>query len=527
MPARAQAPLRPRGIDVLRYRFEIALPDTGDTIRAAATIVFTRAAAAPDTLDLDLVGLAVDSAYPLPAPASAAPSRFAYDGRVLRIPLAPRAGGAPDSVAVFYHGAPGDGLSIHPDGHGREAAFADDWPDRARRWLPTVDDPADKAEVSWRVVAPAGWRVVANGRPAGRGEVVGGRGWWAYEQRRPIPTYTMVVGAGRMSVSRHRPVVSGGDTIPIEVWAEPEDSAYADSVPFRRATEIVETLQRLVGPFPYEKLAHVESSTRYGGMENSTAIFYAEAPYLRRRMGEGVVRHETAHQWFGDAVTERDFHELWLSEGFADYFAVVVAAAQDGDSLLKPGMAGLARGYFASPVVARPVIDTAETVLTHLLNANSYNKGAWVLHMLRGTIGDSAFWRGIRAYYRTWRDSSVTTAELQRAMEGAAGRPLGWFFDQWLRRPGYPRLEVTWRWDAPARRAEVSVVQVPPAAWGLFRLPAVALELRDGSRVLARRTVDLSAARQTVQVDLARVPTDVAVDPDGQWLLTAAVRSAP
>jgi aminopeptidase N len=359
------------------------------------------------------------------------------------------------------------------------------------------------------------------------GREPGGRGWWEFEERRPIPTYTMVLGASRLTVSAHRLAVSGRDTIPIEVWAEPEDSAFADAVPFRRATEVVETLQRLVGPFPYEQLAHVESSTRYGGMENSTAIFYAERGYTSRRMGEGVVRHETAHQWFGDAVTERDFHELWLSEGFADYFALVVGAALDGDSVLRRGMAGLARGYLDSRVVERPVIDTAVTDLTDLLDANSYNKGAWVLHMLRGTIGDSAFWRGIRDYYRTWRDSSVTSADFERSMETASGRDLGRFFGQWLRRPGYPRLDVAWRWDAAGRRVVVDIAQVQPAAWGVFDLPSVALELRDGARVVARRSVPVSAARQTVTVDLPASPTAVVVDPDGQWLLTTAVRSAP
>jgi len=92
-----------------------------------------------------------------------------------------------------------------------------------------------------------------------------------------------------------RPVINGHETIPIEIWTYPEDSAFADSVPFRRATEIVEVMQRLIAPFPYEKLAHVQSSTKFGGMENSSAIFYAEKPYVERKMGEGVVRHETAH----------------------------------------------------------------------------------------------------------------------------------------------------------------------------------------------------------------------------------------
>ena len=524
--ALAQANARRPGTDIVSYGFQIVLPDTGTVIRAQATVVFRRRPGAPDTLALNLVGLTVDSAGYHPAPGSASFSRrpFEYDGHLLRLALPPRPLDRDENVTVFYHGSPGDALLIRPDGRGRKAAFADDWPDRARHWLPTVDDPADKAEVLWLVGAPAGWKVVANGRLARSGQSPDGRSWWAFEEHHPIPTYTMVIGAGAMAVSRRRPAVVDGDTVPIEVWTEPEDSAWADSVPFRRAPEIVETMQRLVGPFPYEKLAHVESSTRYGGMENSTAIFYAEQPYVARRLGEGVVRHETAHQWFGDAVTERDFHELWLSEGFADYFGLVVGAALDGDSVLARGMAALARGYLRSPEVDRPVIDTAVSEWTRLLNANSYNKGAWVLHMLRGTVGDSAFWRGIRDYYRTYRDSSVTSAEFQRVMERASDQRLDWFFAQWLRQPGYPQLDVTWGWDSTSRRLGLDVAQVQPAAWGLFALPGVTLELMSGARVLARRTVSLSAARQSVQLDLREPPTEVRVDPDGAWLLTAQVR---
>jgi aminopeptidase N len=527
--AMAQESARRPGIDVVSYGFQIVLPDTGHTIHAQATIVFRRSPEARDTLVLNLVGLTVDSVGSQDPQRSSPFSRrpFDYDDRLLRIALPPRPLDQIENVAVFYHGAPGDGLLIRPDGRGREAAFADNWPDRARHWLPTVDDPADKAEVLWLIGAPAGWRVVANGRLARSGHSPNGRSWWAYEEHHPIPTYTLVIGAGRMAVSRHRAAVADGDTVPIEVWTEPEDSAWADSAPFHRATEIVETMQRLVGPFPYEKLAHVESSTRYGGMENSTAIFYAEQPYVARRLGEGVVRHETAHQWFGDAVTERDFHELWLSEGFADYFDLVVRTALDGDSLLARGMAAVARGYLRSPDVNRPVIDTAVTELTRLLNANSYNKGAWVLHMLRGLIGDSSFWRGIRDYYRIYRDSSVTSADFQRVMERASNQPLDWFFTQWLRQPGYPQLDVAWRWDAASRRVTLDIGQAQPAAWGLFRLPAVMMEFLSGAGVLARRTVSVSAARETAQLDLPGPPTDVRVDPDGALLLTAQVRRQP
>jgi aminopeptidase N len=490
-------------------------------------VVFRRAPGSPDTLALDLVGLRVDSvgSHGDDRAAPYTPRAFAYDGSRLRIALPRRASDAPENVSVFYHGTPLDGLIIRTDARGRRSAFGDNWPERARGWLPTVDSPADKAEVLWLVSAPRDWRVVANGRLARQGRSPDGRSWWAYEEHRPIPTYTMVIGAAPFAVSRRRPSVSGGDTVPIEVWAYPEDSAWADSVPFRRVTEIVETLQQLVGPFPYEKLAHVESATRYGGMENSAAIFYAEQGYVARTMGEGVVRHETAHQWFGDAVTERDFHDLWLSEGFATYLDLVVGAALDGDSVLTRGMRDEAQHYMGTREVDRPVIDSSVSRLTELLDANSYNKGAWVLHMLRGLLGDSAFWRGIREYYRTYRDSSVASADFQRVMERASGRALDWFFAEWLRQPGYPQLDVAWRAERSGR-VTLEVRQVQPAAWGRYAIPAVPVEFRRDGHVVGRHTFDLRAqsAPQFVRVTLDGSPDAVGVDPAGTLLMTARVR---
>jgi len=524
LPARAQ---EPPGLRVHSYHFDIALPDSGAGFSGRAAIGFLRAGAGDDTLRLDLVGMAVDSVTSVPT-SQAVP--FSYDGRMLRIALPPKpeAGSSTEAVLVGWHGVPRDGLIFGTTPAGRRAAFGDNWPQRARYWFPSVDDPAQKAQVRWTVTVPPGWQAVANGRLEGRRTDAAGREQYDYREIHPIPTYTMVVGATRMTVSRHRPLISGSDTIPMEVWAYPEDSAFADSVPFRRVTEVVETLQRIIGPFPYRKLAQVESSTRYGGMENSSAIFYAEQMYARRTMREGVVRHETAHQWFGDAVTERDFHHLWLSEGFASYFDLVAGAAMDGDSVLTRGMRGDAASYMRSRDVDRPVLDTAVTDLMQLLDANSYQKGAWVLHMLRGLVGDSAFFTGIRAYYRTYRDSSVTSDDFRRTMEAASGRDLGWYFDQWLRQPGYPQLDVTWRYDARAREAVLDVAQVQPAAWGTFRLPVTVVELSDGARVLARRTVELSAARaQTLRIPIDAPPAAVRVDPDGALLLTATVRRGP
>jgi aminopeptidase N len=334
----------------------------------------------------------------------------------------------------------------------------------------------------------------------------------------------MVIGVGRFSVSRHHPLLRGRDSVPIQVWTLPGDSAFADSGPFRRATEIAETLQRLIGPFPYEKLAHVESSTRYGGMENASAIFYPGKPYADHTMREGVVRHETAHQWFGDAVTERAWADLWLSEGFASYFDLVTGAALDGDSVLEAGMARDAASYFASGVLDRPVIDTAEHEPTKLLNANSYQKGAWVLHMLRRLVGDSAFFRGIRDYYRVYRDSTATSVDLQRMVERAAGgRDLEWFFHQWLRQPGFPRLAARWRFEPADRRVRIDLEQVQPDAWGLFRLPRLEVEAVTAAGTPVRRVFSMDGRTAIAFIEMDEPPAGIRIDPDARLLLTATV----
>ena len=319
-PAVAQRP----ALHVTSYAFSILIPDTGANISALASVSYRAPTA--DTLRLNLVGLTVDSVR-----TTQRATPYSYDGQILRVPVGPSDSSA--TIQIIYHGIPRDGLFIGTDRRGRRVAFADNWPERARYWLPVVDRPAAKAAVSFHVDMPASWRAIANGDLVGCNviRIDHAAGFCDWHERWPIPAYTMVVGAGRFTVSRHRPIIHGSDTIPITVWTYPEDSAFADSFPFRRATEIVEVMQRLIAPFPYEKLAHVQSSTKFGGMENSSAIFYAEKPYVDRRMGEGVVRHETAHQWFGDAVTEPEWAHLWLSEGFASYFDLVIGAALDGD----------------------------------------------------------------------------------------------------------------------------------------------------------------------------------------------------
>jgi len=509
--------------NILHYDFHITIPDTGTAFHARARVHF-RPMVPDGKLVLDLTdSLAVTAVTAVTTGATGASAgravRFTHAGDRL---IVDRWGAVGDSlvVEIAYGGHAPDALAISDNPYGARAAFADDWPNRAHNWLPVEDHPGDKATVAWTIDVPAGWSAVANGRFVDTLRLASGRSRWRYDESRRVPAYTFVIGAGRMAVT---PLVTAGG-VRQGVWTFPEDSAFAVDGPFRRVDAIVDSLASYIGPFPYEKLAHVESSTRFGGMENSSAIFYAQRGYGSRRMGEGVVVHETAHQWFGDAVTEADWHHLWLSEGFATYFAALFYELAGDTATFRQRMADAKAAYLRSEVVERPVLDFPVTDYMALLNANNYQKGGWILHMLRGIVGDDAFRRGVRDYYATYRDSTALSSDLQAVMERASGEDLGWFFTQWLTQPGYPRLLVTvTRPTGSQEQATVTLRQTQPDAWGTFRIP-VRVDVVD-TRTGERGTVTVEMTARTAEARLV-IPAGadrIEVDPAGSVLLRAAV----
>ncbi len=493
------------GLDVGHYLLDLRFPPRLDSVTARATVSIALPTDAPDSLRLDFEGLVVDSVL-------VGDRRAAFRRTPKRLIVALPAGARRDSarVTVVYHGVPLDGLILSENKHGRRTVFADNWPNRAHFWFPGRDDPADKATVQFRITAPARYEAIANGRLLEMTNNLDGTRTTVWTEARPIPTYCMVVGLAEFSI--RSPAQAGG--VPFSFWVFPQerDAAIVD---FARAPEIIDYFVRLIGPFPYEKLALVQSKTRFGGMENSSAIFLAESSIRGNRRVEGTVAHEIAHQWFGDAVTEQDWPELWLSEGFATYFGSLFFEHAEGKAVLRRRMQGMKRRIFEYHTrTGRPVIDTTITDLMRLLNPNNYNKGAWVLHMLRGLIGDEDFFAGIRTYYARFRDSNATTADFQRVMEEASHRRLGWFFDQWLRRPGYPVLDVVWRWLPRRRQLRIEVRQKQHEQ--VFRLP-VEIETMLGHDT-QRRSLLIDRRVSAATIPLSQRPDSVRVDPDG-WLL--------
>jgi aminopeptidase N len=498
--------------DALHYDITLIPADTGSHVLGEVQITWRLRSTEPVRMQLDssmrVIRVLVDGK----PNTRISRTRYARSGDAIEVPHEKQAG---DSITtrVRYRGFPRDGLIIRQNQYGRRTVFADNWPDRAHLWLPSQDHPSDKATVTFHVQAPLENQVVANGVLEKIDTLPYGDATWHYRIDRPIPVYTMVVGSGKLARTRLPDAACSVRCVPHSVWTYPEDSAYAVTGPFRRSGQMLEYFSRLLGPFPYPALAHVESSTRFGGMENSGAIFYDEKRYAARKLSEVTVAHEIAHQWFGDAVTEADWHHLWLSEGFATYLSQLWVAHADGEAAFRSGMRSTADTVLRSRITGRPILDTAQADLMGLLNTNNYQKGAWVLHQLRSLVGDSAFFAGLRRFYLVHRDSTVLSSDFSRIMSQASGQDLEWYFRQALTQPGYPVLDLRWTHDG--RRLTLDVEQKQPSEWGTYRIPNLDVVI-DGTR--AKIEVNGRQTRRIID-GIARTPRKLEVDPDGWWLL--------
>jgi aminopeptidase N len=282
-----------------------------------------------------------------------------------------------------------------------------------------------------------------------------------------------------------------------------------------------------VAEYPYEKLALIVGSTRFGGMENSTAIVFSStlfdprpnAPVSRSfQISEGIVSlvaHEIAHQWFGDSVTQSTWSDLWLSEGFATYFAALFIRHTDGEDAFKSYMARARETYLGNANSTRtPLHDTETEDLMRLLNPNNYQKGAWILHMLRAELGDTHFFGGIKLYYQQHKNDTATSEDLRRALEKVSGRDLKQFFSSWVYGSGHPQYRLSWRWNKAAKKLRLTLqqAQVQPAFQNSV---PVTITTSRGRQLVTLKPV----GKQTRQeVRLPAPPTTVLLDPDNHIL---------
>jgi aminopeptidase N len=522
MAVTARADTYPRQpIDVLHYRFALELTDESNRISCEAQVRVKVLADGLKEVWLDLAsedstkatGMRVSSVTAGPKTIA-----FVHAGDRLRLPL-PSAAKSGDvlTFTIAYAGAPAGGLRIGPNKYGDRTFFSSNWPDKAHLWLPTIDHISDKATAEFEVTAPAVYQVVSNGRLTEEADVAGGRRRTHWSETVPISPWLVTLGVARFSVHHAEPVQGTA----LQSWVYPQDQQVgaAFEVPARQALSFYGDL---VGPYQYEKLANVETAGVNGGMEHASAIAYGESSVTGRPIAT-LVAHEVAHAWFGDSVTEGDWNDVWLSEGFATYLTHMFVEHVDGRDAF---VAGLRRDRDRVAAAERqtpdtPIVHRNLSSMAKVLNTFVYQKAGWVLHMLRARVGDEAFRNTLRAYYRRHVNATASTGDFRRVVEEQCGHDLGAFFRQWLDRPGIPTITGSWQYQAATKKVVVTLEQVQQAE--PFQVPLEIGVMVDGQPGRIER-VELVGRTHRLEFSVEREPSTVVLDPDTRLLAELSLK---
>ena len=509
-------------IDALHYTFHLDINDENNQIKGTTELLFKVRVAGLETTYLDLVqsnaegkGMQVQSVT-----MNNQPLKYEHTQNRLQIKFNEALEqGYTATLQVQYQGIPDDGLIISENEYGERTFFGDNWPNRAHHWLACVDHPGDKATCEFIVKAPYHYKVIANGRIREESLLRQANGnyqkltHWAMAQ--PIPTKVMVFGAAAFAVLHEPPV----ENIDIQHWvyADNRESSFDD---FSPTANILKYLINQVGDYPYEKLVNVESKTKYGGMENASNIFYNEKAVDGNQKIESLIAHEIAHQWFGNSVTEKDWPHVWISEGFATYLAHTYLEFTYGtdtlNSMLRNDKDRIFAYYKKEPQAT--VVDTSMSNLYLYLNAYSYQKGAWFLHMLRQKMGEDNFWKGIRAFYKRYCHAKADTDDFRQIMESVSESTLEAFFDLWLYQPGHPILKGNWKYVGLGKKLKIKLEQVQENGQ-TYQIPlevGVWYEGQDDPEIF---TLSIQEADEQFSLSLKDKPVNVMLDPHSKILV--------
>jgi aminopeptidase N len=427
-------------------------------------------------------------------------------------------------IVVQYRGIPAGGLKTGKTKYGDRSFFNENWPNNTRHWLPTIDHPYDKATSEFIVIAPAIYKVISNGllqEESNLGKVLKLTHW---KQSIPVSTWLFVLGVAEFAVQ----YVDEFKGKSIQTWVYPQDREIG-FIDFAQPTkQVLEFYSGYVGPYAYEKLANIQSPSVSGGMETSSAIFYGENLVTGKPNNirlRNVVIHEIAHQWFGNAITESTWDDAWLSEGFATYFTLLFQEYAYGHEEYITGLknAKTAIYNFAKKDSTFSIIDNRSAETTTVTNTLTYQKGAWILHMLRERIGHENFKKGIQAYYKKYFNANACTNDFITQMEKASNQDLKLFFNQWLYKPDHLKIKALWDYDTANKQMNLLIEQVQSGDF-LFDFP-IEIEVfnpqKNASEVF-KYTINKKTT--IIPIPYTEKPSNIQLDPRNVLLATIEVQ---
>ncbi len=509
------------GLDVTYYRLAVTVTTSPEYLRGAVLLRATSTQNGLSSVTLDLMNsMTIDSVRSGGVIAAFTQGASTFDVTLDR----PYPTGEDLTLEIFYRGRPGSSGfgSFEFSSHSSVPwVWSLSEPYGAKDWWPCKDHPSDKADSADIVVTvDTAYKVGSNGRLVGVTNNGDGTHTYSWHEGYPISSYLISVAITNYAVFSNWFHYGPTDSMEILNYVLPEHLASAQALLPQVVTEL-EIYSRLFGLYPFvdEKYGHSEFGWG-GGMEHQTMTSLGG-------FGDWLTAHELAHQWFGDMITCRNWPDIWLNEGFATYLEHLYEREAYGESWY---LAGIVSNMNDARSVTQSVYVSDSGSVGSLFGwSRVYAKGAVVLHMLRGVLGDTLFFHSMWNYAHDprYRYGTATTRDFQGVCEATAGVSLAYFFDEWIYGERYPRYTSSWTADSlgGSFRVNLGIRQSTLTANPTFFTMPIGVKLSApgwDTTVTVRDTAML----QTFAIDAAHRPTSVVLDP-GTWILCTRDTIAP
>jgi len=490
--------------DAIYYSLDLNLDPTTNTISGTVRMVAEVVDGPLATVDVDLYSdMTVDSVV-----GSGGTLAYSHVSDILTVTLeAPQDSGASFYFDMTYHGTPSAtaGAFEFDSYGGEDMIWSLSEPFGARTWWPCKDYSDDKADSMdiW-ITVPSDLIVASNGTLR---ETVdnGGTKTYKWHEQYPIATYLVSVACHPYTVFSDYYHYSPTDSMEISYFVFPDHYAAVQPT-YALVPDMITLFAGLFGEYPFieEKYGHAEF-TWGGGMEHQTITSLGG-------YGEYLICHELAHMWWGDMITCADFHHIWLNEGFAVYSEALWAEHEYGWAEYQQQMAY--SKYMGAGTIYVPDLSDWNRIFDPDL---TYDKASWVLHMLRGIVGDSTFYDIVETYYSSeYQYGSLNTEEFRDLCEGVAGRDFDQFFHQWIYEEGFPFYHFTWDYEDIAASYQINLTIEQLQQNEIFHMPIKV-------RVTTTAGVENFVVEDTLGIQQFALVVDdepiaVEIDPD-EWIL--------
>ena len=421
-------------------------------------------------------------------------------------------------VRIIYSGTPesqGLGSFEFSSENNKPFIYSLSEPVFASTWYPCIDLPDDKAQADIFITNDSSAVSVSNGKLV-EIKTAGNRRTYHWKTIYPISTYLIAVYSGSYKIYSQKYISITRDTLQLVYYAFPKD--FEDvKTDFADHRNYIKVFEQLFGPYPFvkEKYGVAEFLWDLGAMENQTITGIGAKFISGRKLFSDMLIHELAHHWWGDAVGPKTWKDIWLNEGFATYSEALYWEKQAGFSALQSTLSSKT-GSFSSGTLYNP----GNEIFSRLV----YDKGAWVLHMLRKEVGDKTFFNILREYFNLFKYSNASTNDFKNVCENLSGKNLSVFFNQWIYKgKGIIELEYSWTTDISQKEyiTKIKIKQLQNG-YDIYKFPLDIKMIFDKNEDFAISSSYVSSKDSIISLRSSKKPSKIILDPD-KWLLSKII----